>query len=239
MKKITCLIADDEPMALNLIESYVSKTPFLELRAKCSNAVEAMDYTEKNGAVQLYFLDIQMPELSGLDFSRMLPRESKIVFTTAFDQYAVDGYKVNAIGYLLKPFDYSEFLDVAGKARSLFEQETSPAMAAENKDFFFVKSEYRQVKISFPEILYIEGLKDYVKIYTTATPRPTLTLMSLKKLEEELPSDRFMRVHRSFIVALDKIQAIERNHIIIGEKQIPVATQYKEMLQNYISGKSL
>ncbi len=240
MSKIKSLIADDEPMALNLVENYVLKTPFLELVAKCSSAVEAMKVLEEGAEVDLFLLDIQMPDLSGMEFSKMLPPESKVIFTTAFDQYAIEGYKVNAVDYLLKPFDYTEFLAAVSRAKDLIEKsETLTISAKKEKDFFFVKSEYKQIKIVFSSILYIEGLKDYVKIYTNLQPRPILTLMSLKKLEEELPSDNFMRVHRSFIIALDKIEAIERNHIIIGDKQIAIAPQYKDELMNYIGGKPM
>ena len=242
MKKITCLIADDEPMALNLIESYVLKTPFLELKAKCNSAIEAMQVLEEDKDIDLFFLDIQMPDLSGLEFSKLLPQNSRVIFTTAFDQYAIDGYKVNALDYLLKPFDYNEFLNAATKARNYFEsqQAVSPsAQPGKKQEFFFVKSEYKQIKINFSEILYIEGLKDYVKIFLKDQPRPVLTLMSLKKLEEELPSDRFMRIHRSYIIALDKIEAIERNHIVIGKEQIAIAPNYKDALMEYIGGKSL
>ena len=221
MKKITCLIADDEPMALSLIESYVLKTPFLELKAKCNSAIKAMEFLETDSDIDLFFLDIQMPDLTGLEFSRLLPAKSKVVFTTAFDQYAIEGYKVNALDYLLKPFDYNEFLNAAQKARNHFEincvQNAENQQNKKNSDFIFVKSEYRQIKINFSEILYIEGLKDYVKIYTSSHPRPILTLMSLKKLEEELPSEQFMRVHRSYIISLEKIEAIERNHVVIKD----------------------
>ena len=220
MKKITCLIADDEPMALSLIESYVLKTPFLELKAKCNSAIKAMEFLETDSDIDLFFLDIQMPDLTGLEFSRLLPAKSKVVFTTAFDQYAIEGYKVNALDYLLKPFDYNEFLNAAQKARNHFEinsvQNAENQQNKKKSDFIFVKSEYRQIKINFSEILYIEGLKDYVKIYTSSHPRPILTLMSLKKLEEELPSEQFMRVHRSYIISLEKIEAIERNHVVIS-----------------------
>ncbi|WP_379964684.1 LytR/AlgR family response regulator transcription factor [Epilithonimonas sp. UC225_85] len=241
MKKITCLIADDEPMALNLIESYVLKTPFLELKAKCNNAIEAMQVLEENKEIDLFFLDIQMPDLTGLEFSKLLPQNSRVIFTTAFDQYAIDGYKVNALDYLLKPFDYNEFLNAASKARNHFESLQSIPVSEPKKkqEFIFVKSEYKQIKINFSEILYIEGLKDYVKIYLKDNPKPILTLMSLKKLEEELPSDNFMRIHRSYIIGLDKIEAIERNHIVIGKEQIVIAPNYKEALMEYIGGKSL
>lgn len=243
MKKITCLIADDEPMALSLIESYVLKTPFLELKAKCNSAIKAMEFLETDSDIDLFFLDIQMPDLTGLEFSRLLPAKSKVVFTTAFDQYAIEGYKVNALDYLLKPFDYNEFLNAAQKARNHFEtnslQNTENKQNNENSDFIFVKSEYRQIKINFSEILYIEGLKDYVKIYTSSHPRPILTLMSLKKLEEELPSEQFMRVHRSYIISLEKIEAIERNHVVIKEGFITIAPNYKDILMEYIKGKSI
>lgn len=239
MKKLTCLIADDEPMALSLTESYVLKTPFLELKYRCSSAIEAMEKLEEDKEIDLFFLDIQMPDLTGLEFSKLLPPRSKVIFTTAFEQYAVDGYKVNALDYLLKPFDYSEFLNAATKARNYFESLQPAQEKTEKKqEFFFVKSEYRQIKINFSEILFIEGLKDYVKIFMKDQPKPVLTLMSLKKLEEELPSDHFMRVHRSYIVALDKIEAIERNHIVIGDQQIAIAPNYKDSLMEYIRRKS-
>ncbi|MDF2551454.1 MAG: DNA-binding response regulator [Chryseobacterium sp.] len=241
MKKITCLIADDEPMALNLIESYVLKTPFLELKAKCNNAIEAMQFLEENKDIDLFFLDIQMPDLTGLEFSKLLPQKSKVVFTTAFDQYAIDGYKVNALDYLLKPFDYNEFLNASTKARNHFEslQSVSGSKSEKKQEFIFVKSEYKQIKINLSEVLYIEGLKDYVKIYLKDNPKPILTLMSLKKLEEELPSENFMRIHRSYIIALDKIEAIERNQVVIGKEQIVIAPNYKDGLMEYIGGKSL
>jgi DNA-binding LytR/AlgR family response regulator len=243
MKKITCLIADDEPMALSLIESYVLKTPFLELKAKCNSAIKAMEFLETDSDIDLFFLDIQMPDLTGLEFSRLLPAKSKVIFTTAFDQYAIEGYKVNALDYLLKPFDYNEFLNAAQKARNHFEtnslQNTENQQNNKNSDFIFVKSEYRQIKINFSEILYIEGLKDYVKIYTSSHPRPILTLMSLKKLEEELPSEQFMRVHRSYIISLEKIEAIERNHVVIKDGFITIAPNYKDILMEYIKGKSI
>ena len=241
MKKITCLIADDEPMALNLIESYVLKTPFLELKAKCNSAIEAMQVLEDQKDIDLFFLDIQMPDLTGLEFSKLIPQNSRVIFTTAFDQYAIDGYKVNALDYLLKPFDYNEFLNASTKARNYFESQQTVSVSKPEKkqEFFFVKSEYKQIKINFSEILYIEGLKDYVKIYLKDNPKPILTLMSLKKLEEELPSENFMRIHRSYIIALDKIEAIERNHIVIGKEQIAIAPNYKDSLMEYIGGKSL
>lgn len=240
MKKISCLIADDEPMALALLESYVAKTPFLELKAKCNSAIEAMDYLHTETPIALFFLDIQMPELSGLAFSKLVPPESKIIFTTAFDQYAIEGYKVNALDYLLKPFDYAEFLNAATKAKTHFDQQhILPHTPVEKPaDYMFVKSEYRQIKINFNAIQLIEGLKDYVKIYIEQEPKPILTLMSLKKLEEELPASQFMRIHRSYIVALDKIEAIERNQVIIDKHRLTIAPQYKQELLEFIGKRS-
>lgn len=237
MNKISCMIVDDEPLALNLLESYVNQTPFLELKARCSSAVEALQYLEHDDSVTLIFLDIQMPDLSGIDFSKTLAAHIRVIFTTAFEQYAIEGYKVNAVGYLLKPFDYSEFLAACGKARQMIVAPLSKPRSG--ADFIFVKSEYRQVKIMLNDVLYIEGLKDYVKIVLHSQPKPVLTLMSLKKLEEDLPAEMFMRVHRSFIVALDKIEAIERSHIIIRNERIPVAAQYKEAFDHFIGGKMI
>ena len=237
--KLSCIIADDEPMALQLLGNYVGKTPFLELKASCENAFEVLNYFQNNPPVNLIFTDIQMPELSGMELSKTLPQETKVIFTTAFDHYAIEGYKVNAVGYLLKTFNYQEFLEAALKAKSLFEissfNHTIPdAVTPQQTDFFFVKSDYKQIKINFENILYIEGLKDYVKIYLTTEQRPILTLMTLKKLEEELPKNNFMRVHRSYIVALDKIEQIERNQLIINKQRINISEAHREVFRKFM-----
>lgn len=242
MKTINCIIVEDEPLAMKLIEGYVKQTAFLSLKASCSSAIEAIQYLNNDSDVDLVFLDVQMPDLSGLDFSKTLKPHIRIIFTTAFEQYALEGYKVNAVGYLLKPFDYSEFLAAANKAMlQISVQEDKPQNSPESASggFIFVKSEYRQVKISLDDILYIEGLKDYVKIMLRSQDKPVLTLMSLKKFEEELPMSRFMRVHRSFIVALDKIDAIERSQILIKEERITVAPQYKDAFDAFMRDKLL
>ena len=246
--KISCVIVDDEPMALNLVESYVEKTPFLELKNKCSSAIEAMEFLRSN-PVDLLFLDIQMPDLTGIEFSKMLPKETRVVFTTAFDQYALEGFKVEALDYLLKPFDYAEFLAAANRAHTWFElvkgkpqpqvQVASVVAPAEEKEFLFVKSEYKQLRIKLDEVLYFEGLKDYIKIWLKENPKPILTLMSLKSLEEELPETKFMRVHRSFIVALKNIEVVERSQIIINNQRITVSEQYKSRFLGYINSNSL
>jgi DNA-binding LytR/AlgR family response regulator len=178
-----------------------------------------------------------MPDMNGLDFSKTLSSETKIIFTTAFKDYAFDGFKVNAVDFLLKPFNYAEFLKASNKALERF------ALIADKKNnatsnFMFVKSEYKQVKINFDEVYYFEGLKDYIKIWLSSQPKPVLTLMSLKTLEEELPEEKFMRVHRSFIIALEKIDAVERGQVLIHDQRITIAEQYKTKFQKFIETKS-
>jgi len=238
--KITCVIVDDEPMALNLVESYVGKTPFLVLKKKCSSAIEAMEFI-KTEPVDLLFLDIQMPDLTGIEFSRMLPKETRVIFTTAFDQYALEGFKVEALDYLLKPFDYAEFLVAASKANTWFElvKGKQQSIVSNEKEFLFVKSEYKQLRIKLANVLYFEGLKDYIKIWLKDNPKPILTLMSLKSLEKELPETHFMRVHRSFIVSLKNIEVIERSQIIINKQRITVSEQYKPKFLEFVNQNSL
>ena len=222
--KISCVIVDDEPMALNLVESYVEKTSFLVLKKKCSSAIEAMEFI-KDQPVDLLFLDIQMPDLTGLEF----------------DQYALEGFKVEALDYLLKPFDYAEFLVAANKARNWFDmvKGKKQSIVSDEKEFLFVKSEYKQLRIKLSDVLYFEGLKDYIKIWLKDNPKPILTLMSLKSLQEELPESQFMRVHRSFIVSLNNIEVIERSQIIINKQRITVSEQYKPAFTEFINKNSL
>ena len=192
---LKCAIVDDEPLALDLLESYVNKTPFLELAGKYSSAVQAMNNLSGKD-IDLLFLDIQMPELNGLEFSKMVDMHTRIVFTTAFDRYAIDGYKVNALDYLLKPISYVDFLQAANKALQWFELLQQPKEEVES---IFVKSDYKLIQVELKNILYIEGLKDYIKIYEENSPKPILSLMSMKSMEELLPASRFIRVHLSLI----------------------------------------
>lgn len=232
--KLNCAIVDDEPLALGLLESYVDKTPFLELAGKYSSAVQAMK--ELPGKhVDLLFLDIQMPELNGLEFSRMVDSSTRIVFTTAFGQYAIDGYKVNALDYLLKPVSYADFLQAANKAVQWFELLQQPE---EEIQSIFVKSDYKLVQIELNKILYIEGLKDYIKIHEEDSPKPILSLMSMKAMEDLLPSSRFMRVHRSYIVQKNKIRIIDRGRIVFGKNYIPVSDSYKQSFQDFLDQRS-
>ena len=234
---MTCVIVDDEPLALDLLESYVRKTPYLELTGKYSSAVQAL-HALGDAAVDLMFLDIQMPELSGLEFSKLLPPDTRIVFTTAFDQYALDGYKVNAVDYLLKPISYPDFLRAADKARHWFERARSRSARDEEIDSIFVKSEYKLVQVELRRILYVEGLKDYIKIYEEDNPKPILSLMSMKAMEDLLPASQFMRVHRSYIVRKDKIRVIDRGRIVFGKAYIPISDSYKQAFQEYLDRRS-
>ncbi|MBA3680986.1 MAG: response regulator transcription factor [Bacteroidetes bacterium] len=237
MRKINCIIIDDEPLALDLVEGYVNKTPFLELKGKCLSALEALQImnTEK---IDLVFSDIQMPDLNGIDFSKTLSADTKVIFTTAFKEYAFDGFKVDAVDYLLKPFNYQEFLKAANKAQERINKPEEKRSGIAADDFIFVKSEYKQVKINLNEVYYFEGLKDYIKIWISSQPKPILTLMSLKTLEQELPEEKFMRVHRSFIIALGKIESVERSQVVINKERITIAEQYKNKFQEFVENKS-
>ncbi|MDB5255663.1 MAG: chemotaxis protein CheY [Chitinophagaceae bacterium] len=229
--KLTCMIVDDEPFALTLLEKYIAKTSFLQLVHRCRSAVQAKQIltTEK---VDLIFLDIHMPQLTGLELSKTVSKNTRIIFTTAFDQYAIEGYKVNALDYLLKPFDYDDFFAAVTKAKDWFE--LTAGKQEIGKDYIFIRSEYRQVKIMLNEVLYFEGLKDYIKIWLKDNPKPILTLLSLKALEKDLPPSGFMRIHRSFIIALDKIKSVEKNQVIINQTRISIARPYKNIFQNFM-----
>jgi DNA-binding LytR/AlgR family response regulator len=230
---LRCLLVDDEPLALDLLEGYVAKTPSLVLAGKCSSAFKAMEVLDSS-EVDLMFLDIQMPGLTGMEFIRSLQNPPKVIFTTAFEQYAVEGFKVEALDYLLKPISYPEFINSVNKARRWFDHAEKPVIA-EARTSIFVKADYKLVQIEFKNILYIEGLKDYVKFYLEGADKPVLSLMSMKSLEENLPDNRFMRVHRSFIVNLDKIKTIERTRIVFGNEYIPVSENYKEKFQQFVN----
>jgi len=231
---ITAIAIDDEPLALQLVVGYIEKTPGLKLSGKFDNPLDAADFLNEN-SVDLIFVDIQMPDLSGLEFTRLLVKGPKIIFTTAYEKYALEGYKLEIVDYLLKPFSYEEFLSSVRKAQRLIRLEQKARVNVDsNNKFLFLKSGYKIRKINFNEILFIEGLKDYAKIYTQNNAKPVLSLTTLKLLESKLPSGKFMRVHRSFIVNLDKIETIDRSRIVFGKTYIPVSGQYKEKFQQYL-----
>ncbi|MDD4116333.1 MAG: LytTR family DNA-binding domain-containing protein [Massilibacteroides sp.] len=240
--KLTCAIIDDEPLAVSLLESYVLRTSFLELKGTYNSAIEATEELT-NQSVDLLFLDIQMPELSGMEFSRIINTDTRIIFTTAFTQYALDSYKVNALDYLLKPINYADFLKSANKALQWYELSRKPKTNIEPEkaeaDSIFVKTEYKLVRIELSKILYIEGLKDYVKIYTENELHPVLSLITLKTMEEILPESRFIRVHRSFIVQAEKIKVIERNRIVFGKEYIPISDSYKQAFMDFLNKHAL
>lgn len=232
--KVRCITIDDEPLALKQMGDFVRQTPFLDLVGECSSAFDAMDVLAKQD-VDLMFVDINMPGLSGMDFIKSLEKRPEIIFTTAYSEFAIEGFKVDALDYLLKPIGYNDFLKAANKALNYFQTQIKASLSDDdNTQYLFVKSEYRLVRIKLSEIKYIEGMREYVRIHTL-TGKPVMSLMSMKSLEEKLPTQNFMRVHRSFIVNLNQITTIERSRIIFDKDvYIPVGDQYKEKFQEYI-----
>lgn len=240
MMILNCCVVDDEPLAVSLLESYVDKTPFLRLAGKYTGAVAAVSALTTQ-PVDLLFLDIQMPELNGMELSRLVAKDTRIIFTTAFEQYALDSYKVDALDYLLKPITYPDFLQAANKALRWYELTRRPDAPASDTEpeSIFIKAEYKLVQIELRKILYVEGLKDYVKIYVEGEPRPVLSLLSMKAMEEMLPGSRFVRVHRSFIVQPEKIKVIERNRIVFGKEYIPISDSYKAKFMEFLNRHAL
>jgi DNA-binding LytR/AlgR family response regulator len=235
--KITCIAVDDEPLAVKKISGYIQKTPFLELVAECRSAFEAMEIIHKT-KIQLLFIDINMPDLSGMEFVKSLTDKPYVVFTTAYSEYALEGFQVDAVDYLLKPITFSNFLKAANKVKNLIEltENSQKESIRTTASHLFVKSEYKLIRIELDDIKYIESQHEYIKIHLISSS-PVMTQLSLKSIEEQLPSDRFMRVHRSYIVNLAKISVIDRNRIVFdGKVYIPVSDQYKEKFQLYIDG---
>lgn len=238
--QLNCAIIDDEPLAMELIKSYVEKTPFLKLEGMYSSAVQALSEMAKKTPVHLLFLDIQMPGINGLEFSKLVSYQTKIVFTTAFSQYALDSYKVNALDYLLKPISYNDFLQAVNKAIQWFKLQNNISESYSDKaEFIYVKSEYKLLQIPLEKILYIEGLKDYIKIHLEGEAKPVLSLLSMKSMEEKLSPDRFIRIHRSYIVQKSKIRMIDRGRIVFNKEYIPISDSYKQELQNYLNEHSV
>lgn len=236
---LNCLIVDDEPLAVELLEAYVKRTPFLELKGAFTNAFDALALLEKE-ALDLLFLDIQMPELNGLELSRLVGTQVKVIFTTAFEQYAVEGFKVDALDYLLKPISYPEFLRAAHKALRWKEmaEAASSLEVREIADALFVRSGNKFVKVQLSHILYIEGMQDYVKIYLDDNSQPVVTLNTMKDFEESL-SFPFLRIHRSYIINFDKVTMVERNRVFLGGTYVSVSDTYKEQFLEQINRKTL
>ena len=231
---ITVIAIDDEPLALQLIVDYILKTPDLILVGQFENPLEAAQYVSKNH-VDLVFIDIQMPGLNGIEFTRSMVNGPVVIFTTAYDKYAIEGFKLDIADYLLKPFTYEEFLTSVHKAERMIRSMMKPAdEVLSNNEFLFLKSDYKIKRINFLDILYFEGLKEYVKVFTIHSDKPVLSLSSLKILEAKLPTDKFMRVHRSFIVNLEKIETIDRSRIVFGKKYLPIGDQYRDKFQEFL-----
>lgn len=235
MDKIKCIAIDDEPLALQQLEAYIHKIPYLELVRSCSSAVEALQVLEEI-EVDVMFVDINMPDLNGLEFVKSLAQKPLVIFTTAYSEYALEGFKVDAVDYLLKPFSFAEFSKAAAKAKKQYGfLKQSPEKLESNNDYLFIKSEYKLVRVNLHDVLYIEGMKEYVRIYLVGQ-KPVMTLLSMKSLEEKLPEKKFMRVHRSFIVNLEKITNVERFRIVYDNKtRIPVSENYKEKFQAFLN----
>jgi len=231
---IKCIAIDDEPLALEQISSYIKKTPFLECIALCQSAYEAMEYLTNN-EIDLMFVDINMPDINGMDFVKSLNQAPQVIFTTAYSEYAIEGFQVDALDYILKPISYAGFLKAANKAKTWFEMnQKQPETIQATQDCLFVKSEYKLVRIMLADIKYIESANEYIQIHLV-NEAPVSTLIRLKVIEEQLPKERFMRVHRSFIVNLDRVKVIDRNRIVFDNKvHIPIGDQYKETFQAFI-----
>lgn len=230
-----CMILEDEHLALKQMETYIGRTPFLSLVVSISNALDAYEAYHEHQP-DLLFVDINMPELNGMEFVKSLKNPCMIIFTTAYSEYALESYKVDAVDYLLKPVSYLDFLKAAEKAHNLYQLKNEAAeISVDNGQYLFVKSEYRLIRIKFSEIKYIEGMREYIRVHLD-DGSSVMTLMSMKYMEERLSKDMFMRVHRSFIVNLDKITTIERQRILFDNKiVIPVGEQYKEAFNDYVN----
>ena len=238
---IRCLAIDDEPLALQQLAAYIGKVPFLELAAQCQSALEARKFLEQD-TVDAIFCDINMPDLNGMDFVKSLQAPPMVVFTTAYAEYAVEGFKVNAVDYLLKPFGLQDFQRAANRIKERLDATTplpQQGGGGDESDTIFVKTEYRIVKVTIADIRYIEAMSEYLKIYLEGEPKPIITLLSMKKMEERLP-DHFMRIHRSYIVNLLKIQEVNKNRVIMdADTYLPIGDMYKDAFQSYLDTKFL
>ena len=241
---IRCLIVDDEPLALHILEDYISKIPFLQLVKATTNPIEALTIVQDKGA-DLVFLDVQMPELSGIQFLRIANGKAKVILTTAYPQYALEGYELDVIDYLLKPIAFDRFFKAVQKAQTVMQPAAAPIQPEPVQqpqhdflsDFIFVKTEHKIQKVYLNDILFIEGLKDYISIFTPA--ERIITLQNMKKMEDALPPKHFIRVHKSYIVSINKIDSIERSRICIKDKIIPVGDTYRDEFFKIIDGKNI
>ncbi|MDF2190069.1 LytTR family DNA-binding domain-containing protein [Paraflavitalea sp. CAU 1676] len=238
MSNITCLIVDDEPNAVQLLEDHIRKVPFLQLKAKCFDAFEVLEFL-KTDSVHLIFMDINMPQLSGMDLAAMLPKEQHIIFSTAYANYALEGYEYNAVDYLLKPITFKRFMQAVAKAQSLLQPVKSdplPPSATPAAAYIFVKSGKQLVKVEYEKILYLEALKEYVNVVTAGSKM--LIYKRMKELEEQLPAN-FIRIHNSYIVNIDHIQHIADNQVVIDKVKLPVSASYREAFLHLVNKRLL
>jgi two-component system, LytTR family, response regulator len=233
---LRCLAIDDEPLALELLEDNISQVPYLKLEGKCNNALEALKFLQDQ-AVDLIFLDIQMPGLTGLQFIQSLTQKPMIILITAYEKFALEGFNLDVIDYLVKPVPLDRFIKACNKAWELFNLRSKKAENSflNEPEFLFVNVEYSLLKVEFADILWIEGLKDYIRIYLRSNSKPVITRMSMKSIEEELPSSKFIRAHKSFIVSVSAITSVRKNSIFIGSQEIPVGDNYKEAVNTLIN----
>jgi DNA-binding LytR/AlgR family response regulator len=231
---LNCIAVDDEKLVLDLLVDNIRRVPFLHLVSRCKNAMEAAEALQ-NETVDLIFLDIQMPGLNGLQFLESLPKPPMVIFITAYKEYAFEGFNLQAVDYLLKPVSFERFLKACNKAHDLFNMRSKSFQKDPLPDYFFVFVEYNQVKILIPDILYIEGMKDYVKIFLINNAKPIMTRMSLKSLEEKLTGHQFVRTHKSYILSSKRITAIKRDLVCIGAIELPLSESYKADLEKLLS----
>ncbi len=235
---IRCLAIDDEPLALQQLVAYIKKVPFLELAAQCQSALEAREFLQHD-TVDAIFCDINMPDLNGMDFVKSLAFPPLIVFTTAYSEYAVEGFRVNAVDYLLKPFGLQDFQRAANRLKERLDDTPAAPTTPSTQDVLFLKTDYRIVKVNICDIRYVEAMSEYLKVWLENEPKPIITLLSMKKMEERLP-DYFMRIHRSYIINLNKIQEVNKNRVIMdAETYLPIGDMYKEGFQAYLDTKFL
>ncbi len=244
---IKCIAIDDEPLALKKLVTYIKKIPYLELVAQCHSAIEAQKVIDQQ-EVEAIFLDINMPDLNGMDFAKSIEqghsRGPVLVFTTAYSEYAIEGYKANGVGYLLKPYGFDEFEAAAQKVRDVCEirQQAKDDVSTQIGDdgIIYVKSDYKIVRINIEQIRYIEAMSEYLRISCEGKDKPVIVLLSMKKIEEHLPSNKFMRIHRSFIINLDKVSEVKKNHVLMeGDVSLPIGDNYKDAFINYLNSKIL
>jgi DNA-binding LytR/AlgR family response regulator len=231
-----CIVVDDEKLALELMEDNVRKLPNLELVGVCKNAMEAMELL-RQGQVDLIFLDIQMPGISGVQFLKGLVKPPMVILVTAYENYALEGFNLDVVDYLVKPFSFERFLKAVNKAAELSSvrlQKDIPAKTQVDGGYIFVNADYSIIRINLSDIIYIEGLKDYIKIYLKSTNRPVITRLSMHFMESKLPVEGFARVHRSFIVSLDKITVFKRTRVLLNDVEIPVSDNYRERILAYV-----